>query len=78
MLDRLVLADRPTEDLPLGGIAGRPVQGGAAEPDGLARDQDPLGVDSRWSLVRGQLEPLVWAEIDALLASFSDDSDDVS
>lgn len=45
--------------------------------DRLLADQDPLGVDSRWSLVRGQLEPLVWAEIDALLASFGDDTDDV-
>lgn len=49
----------------------------AATFDRLLADQDPLGVDSRWSLVRGQLEPLVWAEIDALLASLSDDSDDV-
>lgn len=49
----------------------------AAIFDRLLADQDPLGVDSRWSLVRGQLEPLVWAEIDALLASLSDDSDDV-
>lgn len=49
----------------------------AAIFDRLLADQDPLGVDSRWSLVRGQLEPLVWAEIDALLASFGDDSDDV-
>ncbi|WP_112309797.1 hypothetical protein [Pseudogemmobacter bohemicus] len=49
----------------------------AAIFDRLLADQDPLGVDSRWSLVRGQLEPLVWAEIDALLASLSDDSDGV-
>lgn len=49
----------------------------AATFDRLLADQDPLGVDSRWSLVRGQLEPLVWAEIDALLASFRDDSDDL-
>lgn len=39
----------------------------AATLDRLLAEQDPLGVDSRWSLVRGQLEPLVWAEIDTLL-----------
>lgn len=45
----------------------------AAIFDRLLVEQDPLGVDSRWSLIRGQLEPLVWAEIDALLASFNED-----
>ncbi|WP_425074860.1 hypothetical protein [Sagittula sp. S175] len=29
---------------------------------------DPLDVCSKWSLIRGQLEPLVWREIDVLLA----------
>ena len=28
---------------------------------------DPLDVLSKWALIRGQLEPLVWAEIDNLL-----------
>lgn len=46
----------------------------AAVFDRLLAEYDPLGVDSRWSLVRGQLEPLVWAEIDLLLASFQDDT----
>lgn len=47
----------------------------AAVFDRLLAEQDPLGVDSRWSLVRGQLEPLVWAEIDALLAAFREEAD---
>ncbi len=29
--------------------------------------EDPLDVCSKWSLIRGQLEPKVWAEIDAIL-----------
>jgi hypothetical protein len=29
--------------------------------------EDPLDVCSKWSLVRGQLEPLVWQEIDRIL-----------
>ena len=33
----------------------------------LLRAHDPLDVLSKWSLIRGQLEPSVWAEIDALL-----------
>ncbi|MTH66651.1 hypothetical protein [Paracoccus shanxieyensis] len=47
----------------------------AAVFDRLLAEHDPLGVDSRWSLVRGQLEPLVWAEIDALLAAFREEAD---
>ena len=45
----------------------------AALFDRLQAGQDPLGVCSRWSLVRGQLEPLIWEEIDALLASLAAD-----
>lgn len=48
----------------------------AAVFDRLQADQDPLGVCSRWSLVRGQLEPLIWEEIDALLVSLESDNDD--
>ncbi len=33
----------------------------------LLRAHDPLDVLSKWALVRGQIEPRVWAEIDALL-----------
>jgi hypothetical protein len=33
----------------------------------LLRSHDPLDVLSKWALIRGQLEPLVWAEIDGLL-----------
>lgn len=47
----------------------------AAVFDRLQVVQDPLGVCSRWSLVRGQLEPLVWEEIDALLNTLRADTD---
>ena len=47
----------------------------AAVFDRLQAAQDPLGVCSRWSLVRGQLEPLIWEEIDALLASLQEDTE---
>jgi hypothetical protein len=33
----------------------------------LLRAHDPLDVLSKWTLIRGQLEPRVWAEIDVLL-----------
>ncbi len=33
----------------------------------LQRANDPLDVLSKWTLIRGQLEPRVWAEIDAIL-----------
>lgn len=33
----------------------------------LLRAHDPLDVLSKWTLIRGQLEPRVWAEIDAIL-----------
>lgn len=35
--------------------------------DRIVAKADPLRVCSRWSLMRGQLEPLVWQEIDWLL-----------
>lgn len=34
----------------------------------LLRANDPLEVLSKWTLIRGQLEPQVWAEIDTILA----------
>ena len=37
----------------------------------LLRDHDPLDVLSKWTLIRGQLEPRVWAEIDAILAEIA-------
>lgn len=33
----------------------------------LLRAQDPLDVLSKWTLIRGQVEPRVWAEIDTIL-----------
>jgi hypothetical protein len=35
--------------------------------DVLLREQDPLDVLSKWALIRGQVEPLIWGEIDAIL-----------
>lgn len=37
----------------------------------LLRAQDPLDVLSKWTLIRGQVEPRVWAEIDAILGEIS-------
>lgn len=37
----------------------------------LLRNQDPLDVLSKWTLIRGQVEPRVWAEIDNLLAEIA-------
>jgi hypothetical protein len=34
----------------------------------LLRTHDPLDVLSKWALIRGQLEPRVWAEIDLILS----------
>lgn len=34
--------------------------------------EDPLDVCSKWSLIRGQLEPLVWQEIDRILVELAD------
>ena len=39
----------------------------AAAVTTLLRAYDPLDVLSKWTLIRGQLEPRVWAEIDAIL-----------
>ena len=33
----------------------------------LLRAHDPLDVLSKWALIRGQVEPRVWAEMDAIL-----------
>jgi hypothetical protein len=38
----------------------------------LLRDHDPLDVLSKWALIRGQIEPRIWAEIDALLEEIAD------
>jgi hypothetical protein len=38
----------------------------------LLRAHDPLDVLSKWTLIRGQLEPRVWAEIDAFLTEIAD------
>ena len=40
----------------------------------LQRAHDPLDVLSKWTLIRGQLEPRVWAEIDAILNEIEDRS----
>lgn len=37
----------------------------------LLRAHDPLDVLSKWALVRGQIEPRVWSEIDLLLDEIS-------
>lgn len=37
----------------------------------LLRAHDPLDVLSKWTLIRGQLEPRVWAEIDAILVEIA-------
>ena len=42
----------------------------------LLRDHDPLDVLSKWALIRGQLEPLVWKEIDDLLIQISQSTSD--
>lgn len=33
----------------------------------LLRDNDPLDVCSKWALIRGQIEPCIWDEIDIIL-----------
>jgi hypothetical protein len=38
----------------------------------LLRANDPLDVLSKWTLIRGQIEPRVWAEIDVLLDEIAD------
>ena len=37
----------------------------------LLRAHDPLEVLSKWALIRGQVEPRVWAEIDTILDEIS-------
>jgi len=37
----------------------------------LLRAHDPLDILSKWTLIRGQLEPRVWTEIDAILDDIS-------
>lgn len=37
----------------------------------LTEAQDPLGVKSPWSLIRGQIEPVFWAALDEVLAQVS-------
>ena len=37
----------------------------------LLRAQDPLDILSKWTLIRGQVEPRVWAEIDKILAEIA-------
>lgn len=46
----------------------------ASALDGLLRRHDPLDVLSKWAMIRGQVEPRVWAEIDAILAEIDKDS----
>jgi hypothetical protein len=38
----------------------------------ILRAHDPLEVLSKWTLIRGQLEPRVWDEIDAILAEIAE------
>lgn len=38
----------------------------------LLRDRDPLDVLSKWALIRGQVEPRIWTEIDVLLDEIAD------
>lgn len=40
----------------------------------LMRAHDPLDILSKWTLIRGQLEARVWAEIDALLGEIAERS----
>lgn len=37
----------------------------------LLRDHDPLDVLSKWALIRGQVEPRIWGEIDKILEEIS-------
>lgn len=36
------------------------------------RAHDPLDVVSKWTLIRGQLEPRVWSEIDMILSELGE------
>lgn len=44
----------------------------------LLRVQDPLDVLSKWTLIRGQVEPRVWAAIDIILAELAQGPDAVA
>jgi len=44
----------------------------------LLRVHDPLDVLSKWTLIRGQLEPRIWAEIDALLDEIAGRADSLT
>ena len=44
----------------------------AGTVEALLRAHDPLDVLSKWTLIRGQVEPRVWAEIDVLLEEIVD------
>ena len=46
----------------------------AAAVTTLLRAHDPLDVLSKWTLIRGQLEPRVWAEIDAILDEIAENA----
>ena len=48
----------------------------AAALTALLRANDPLDVLSKWTLIRGQIEPRVWAEVDALLAELGTEEDE--
>lgn len=43
----------------------------AGAMNALLRAHDPLDVLSKWTLIRGQLEPRIWAEIDAILTEIA-------
>jgi hypothetical protein len=40
----------------------------------LLRAHDPLDVLSKWTLIRGQVEPRVWAEIDTILDEIAENA----
>jgi antitoxin component of RelBE/YafQ-DinJ toxin-antitoxin module len=40
----------------------------------LLRAHDPLDVLSKWALIRGQVEPRVWAEIDTILDEIAENA----
>ena len=44
----------------------------AGAMNALLRAHDPLDVLSKWTLIRGQLEPRIWAEIDAILTEIAE------
>lgn len=53
----------------------------AVDADALAvllRSQDPLDVLSKWTLIRGQVEPRIWAAIDIILAELAQGPDAVA